>query len=165
MVGVTDAEGRLVGLLTVENLGEMMMVRSLRVRATSVQGPNALACDNTSSCGTAPDTDSGRIAQSIAWTAAHAADIEGRAKPVDGDSFDIEIRIFGIDTPETGQTCKDAAKRDYPCGRIANDAMAASSTTKRLFARRGIRTQSMGGQWRYAMPVVSMSVRRWSSGA
>jgi len=28
VVGVTDAEGRLVGLLTVENLGEMMMVRS-----------------------------------------------------------------------------------------------------------------------------------------
>ena len=28
VVGVTDAQGRLVGLLTVENLGEMMMVRS-----------------------------------------------------------------------------------------------------------------------------------------
>lgn len=54
-----------------------------------------------------------------------AADIEGEAKPVDGDSFDIEIRIFGIDTPETAQTCKDAEGRDYPCGRIASDAMAA----------------------------------------
>jgi hypothetical protein len=29
-----------------------------------------------------------------------AGDIEGRAKPVDGDSFNIEIRIFGIDAPE-----------------------------------------------------------------
>ena len=28
MVGVTDAKHRLVGLLTVENLGEMMMVHS-----------------------------------------------------------------------------------------------------------------------------------------
>ena len=28
VVGVTDAEGRLVGLLTVENLGEMMMVHT-----------------------------------------------------------------------------------------------------------------------------------------
>ena len=27
VVGVTDAEGRLVGLLTVENLGEMMIIR------------------------------------------------------------------------------------------------------------------------------------------
>jgi CBS domain containing-hemolysin-like protein len=28
VVGVTEADGRLVGLLTVENLGEMMMVHS-----------------------------------------------------------------------------------------------------------------------------------------
>ena len=28
VLGVTDAEGRLVGLLTVENLGEMMMVHT-----------------------------------------------------------------------------------------------------------------------------------------
>jgi stage IV sporulation protein FB len=28
VVGVTDAEGRLIGLLTVENLGEMMMVHT-----------------------------------------------------------------------------------------------------------------------------------------
>jgi CBS domain-containing protein len=28
VIGITDAEGRLVGLLTVENLGEMMMVHT-----------------------------------------------------------------------------------------------------------------------------------------
>jgi endonuclease YncB( thermonuclease family)/ubiquinone/menaquinone biosynthesis C-methylase UbiE len=49
---------------------------------------------------------------------------EGRAKPVDGDSFNIEIRIFGIDSPESGQTCKDAGGNNYPCARIASDAMA-----------------------------------------
>ena len=32
-IGVTDADGRLVGLLTTENLGEMMMVRSARARS------------------------------------------------------------------------------------------------------------------------------------
>jgi stage IV sporulation protein FB len=30
VVGVTDAQGRLIGLLTVENLGEMMMIQSAR---------------------------------------------------------------------------------------------------------------------------------------
>ena len=43
---------------------------------------------------------------------------------MDGNSFNIEIRIFGIDAPEPGQTCKDAQGLSYPCGRIARDAMA-----------------------------------------
>jgi endonuclease YncB( thermonuclease family) len=58
------------------------------------------------------------------FTPLYAGDIEGRAKPVDGDSFNIEIRIFGIDAPEPGQTCKDAHGLNYPCGRQARDAMA-----------------------------------------
>jgi Zn-dependent protease/CBS domain-containing protein len=33
VVGVTDAQGRLIGLLTVENLGEMMMIHSARLGA------------------------------------------------------------------------------------------------------------------------------------
>jgi stage IV sporulation protein FB len=33
VLGVTDAEGRLVGLLTVENLGEMMMVHTALPKA------------------------------------------------------------------------------------------------------------------------------------
>jgi stage IV sporulation protein FB len=37
VVGVTDGEERLVGLLTVENLGEMMMVHS--ARPDTVTGP------------------------------------------------------------------------------------------------------------------------------
>jgi endonuclease YncB( thermonuclease family) len=62
----------------------------------------------------------------LAWSSAvlFAGDIEGRAKPVDGDSFNFEIRIFGIDAPEPGQTCKDAQGISYPCGRIAREAMA-----------------------------------------
>jgi len=32
-VGVTDPQGRLIGLLTVANLGEMMMVHSARPEA------------------------------------------------------------------------------------------------------------------------------------
>jgi CBS-domain-containing membrane protein len=37
VIGVTDAAGRLVGLLTAENLGEMMMVRA--ARASTGAGP------------------------------------------------------------------------------------------------------------------------------
>lgn len=61
---------------------------------------------------------------SWSFTPLYAGDIEGRAKPVDGDSFNIEIRIFGIDAPEPGQTCKDAHGLNYSCGRQARDAMA-----------------------------------------
>ena len=61
----------------------------------------------------------------LLWSSVpHAGEIEGRAKPVDGNSFNIEIRIFGIDAPEPGQTCKDAQGLSYACGRIARDAMA-----------------------------------------
>jgi hypothetical protein len=37
----------------------------------------------------------------------------------------LEIRRFGIDTPEADQTCKDAQGRTYPCGQIASEALAA----------------------------------------
>lgn len=42
-----------------------------------------------------------------------------RVKVVDGDSLFIdktEIRLSGIDAPEFHQTCKDAGKKEYPCG-------------------------------------------------
>jgi len=38
-LGVTDASGKLVGLLTVENLGEMMMVHSARPESEAEAGP------------------------------------------------------------------------------------------------------------------------------
>ena len=65
------------------------------------------------------------LAVFLAWcSSAHAGDIERSAKPVDGDSFNIEVRIFGIDAPEPGQTCKDAQGLSYSYGRLASDAMA-----------------------------------------
>jgi len=41
VVGVTDGEERLVGLLTVENLGEMMMIHSARPDTDT--GPSSTA--------------------------------------------------------------------------------------------------------------------------
>jgi endonuclease YncB( thermonuclease family) len=49
-------------------------------------------------------------------------DIVGKAWVIDGDTIDISgsrIRLQGIDAPETGQTCTDAFKRAWPCGRAA----------------------------------------------
>jgi endonuclease YncB( thermonuclease family) len=61
----------------------------------------------------------------LASTVAHTAEIQGEASAVDGDSLNMEIRLFGIDTPEADQTCKDDQGRDYPCGQIASEALAA----------------------------------------
>ncbi|MGD8551682.1 MAG: thermonuclease family protein [Methyloceanibacter sp.] len=43
---------------------------------------------------------------------------------IDGDSLNMQIRLFGIDTPEAVQICKDDQGRDYPCGQVASDALA-----------------------------------------
>ena len=42
--------------------------------------------------------------------------IVGRASVIDGDTIKIRgqrIRLFGIDAPEGGRTCKDAGGRTY----------------------------------------------------
>ena len=52
--------------------------------------------------------------------------ISGRARVVDGDSLVIgnqRIRLFGIDTPEGRQECRDAAGRAYGCGNEARRAL------------------------------------------
>jgi endonuclease YncB( thermonuclease family) len=49
-------------------------------------------------------------------------DIVGKARVIDGDTIDIagsRIRLQGIDAPETDQTCTDASKKSWPCGRAA----------------------------------------------
>ena len=33
------------------------------------------------------------------------------------------VRLLGIDAPETGQSCRDAHGRPYPCGAIATAAV------------------------------------------
>jgi len=61
----------------------------------------------------------------LASNLAYAGEIEGEARAIDGDSLNMQIRLFGIDTPEADQICKDDQKRDYPCGQIAGEALAA----------------------------------------
>jgi endonuclease YncB( thermonuclease family) len=48
--------------------------------------------------------------------------IAGRATVIDGDTLEIRgerIRLFGIDAPESGQTCLDAKGQSYRCGQKA----------------------------------------------
>lgn len=52
--------------------------------------------------------------------------VTGPATVIDGDTIivqSVHIRIFGIDAPETDQTCTDAEGRRYKCGLLAADAM------------------------------------------
>lgn len=66
----------------------------------------------------------------LASTPAPAAErIEGRATVVDGDTLAIEgtkprIRMYGIDAPESSQTCDDASGKRYLCGGRAAQYLA-----------------------------------------
>jgi endonuclease YncB( thermonuclease family) len=55
------------------------------------------------------------------------ADVTGKPRIIDGDTVEIageSIRLHGIDTPETSQSCLDGARNQWPCGREATLALA-----------------------------------------
>jgi len=63
----------------------------------------------------------------FATGAAAAEIIAGPARVIDGDTIvvaDVHLRIFGIDAPETRQTCAADDGHDYFCGRVAASALA-----------------------------------------
>jgi endonuclease YncB( thermonuclease family) len=56
-----------------------------------------------------------------------AQTVTGRASVTDGDTLeirDVDIRLHGIDAPESGQTCVAGGKR-WPCGRRSANALDA----------------------------------------
>jgi len=73
-------------------------------------------------------------------TRAHAETIAGRASVIDGDTLEIagkQIRLLGIDAPESSQTCTDSRGSRYRCGqrllwltRLAPAQSPASDTTQ-----------------------------------
>ena len=43
---------------------------------------------------------------------------------IDGDSLSLQMRIYGIDTPEIGQICQDSPNIDIDCGAQAKQQLA-----------------------------------------
>lgn len=60
-------------------------------------------------------------------TGASADTLTGRASVLSGDTIELqgqEIRLLGIDAPETAQTCWDAGGESWPCGQRAALALS-----------------------------------------
>ncbi len=60
-----------------------------------------------------------------ACATASAGEVYGQAQVLDGDSLrigELEIRLFGIDAPESQQTCR-IGNRQWDCGRSATRAL------------------------------------------
>ena len=65
----------------------------------------------------------------------------GQAKIIDGDTIVIgavRIRFFGIDAPETRQTCLNARGKRYACGR------RSTAHLRRLIRGRAVRCKDLG---------------------
>lgn len=71
-------------------------------------------------------------------TARAQLEVSGPASVVDGDTIIVagkHVRLFGIDAPESDQTCKLANGAPWPCGTAATIQLAAmlSGKTVRCF--------------------------------
>jgi endonuclease YncB( thermonuclease family) len=71
----------------------------------------------------------GFLVSSSAW----ADGIAGQAFVIDGDTLEIQgvrIRLFGIDAPESDQTCHDDDGKLYRCGLKAADELSSFTAGK-----------------------------------
>lgn len=105
------------------------------------------------------------VALLIGPTAGLAADpIIGRASVIDGDTIEIageRIRFNGVDAPESWQACKDAAGKDYRCGKVAafalDEFLAQSRPTRCEYVERDRYKRIVGDCYRQD----GASVNQW----
>lgn len=107
-----------------------------RRRAAVCQRPRALA--NTGcrwpgvqhNCSSIPQqvvrvATAALLAGALAWSPCSPAGAEtltGPARAVDGDTLvvgGVRVRLYGVDAPESAQTCNDAGGKAYPCGALS----------------------------------------------
>jgi len=89
-------------------------------------------------------------------TPTNADEISGRVGLDDGDTITIQLRLFGIDTPEKKQLCAKADGTCYPCGQQATNFVAGLLGYKPNSARRSKNSLKCGlvpGETSYGRPV------------
>ena len=67
-----------------------------------------------------------------------AADVTGTVRVIDGDTFDVtenRVRIFGIDAPESKQTCETEQGTTWACGAWVSAEVSALYDGKRAICR------------------------------
>ncbi len=98
------------------------------------------------------------IAFLLLATPATADEIRGRVLLDDGDTPVFHVRMFGVDTPEKKQQCKDAAGACYKCGDAATKFLAdmiGYEPGSNIRSKKEIRCDIVPGQMTFGRMVVS----------
>ncbi|CCG06964.1 Staphylococcal nuclease-like protein putative [Pararhodospirillum photometricum DSM 122] len=66
------------------------------------------------------------IFAALAVTPGIKPNLSGPARVIDGNTIVVAgqtLRLYGLDAPDLGQTCRSKENRDWPCGRAAAAAL------------------------------------------